>query len=105
MNDVLPGNVERPTLPERQEDARRTIAFALISVYLVLLVANIAVPIVLYLNSHPKTSMSLADLKDMTLVMSAALANLVGILGFVVGFYFKAMEEKAPGVRSKRRHK
>jgi hypothetical protein len=88
--DVVPTLRER-SVPQRQEDARSRIAFVLIALYVVLLLANIGVPVGLYLSSGGnKGPLTISDMKDMTLAISAALGSLVGILGVVVGFYFKS---------------
>lgn len=85
----LPVYLERTlTLPERQEDARRKIAFSFILVYLTLLAANIVIPLLLLINHI----VNLDQMKDLVLSVSAALGNIVGILGVVIGFYFKAAE-------------
>jgi len=86
-----------PTLPERQEDARRKIAFSFIVVYLLLLAANVAVPLVL-LVTH---TVNLDEMKDLVLSVSAALGNIVGILGVVIGFYFKAAETESKAAQTR----
>ncbi len=93
-----------PTAPkssqEKVADARKNIAYLLVGVYIVLLLGNVVLPIVLYLTSTPRTSFSMVDLKDLSSAISGVLGGLVGILGFVVGYYFKSIDDD-PAVAAK----
>lgn len=77
-----------------REESRKKIAYAVIAAYLFLLLFNISIPIILYLISKPSTPLQISDIKDLTLAISAAISSLVGILGFVMGYYFKSKEEE-----------
>jgi hypothetical protein len=97
--DILAGDrltvrAER-SVTQRQEDARSRIAYVLIGIYVVLLLANIGIPLALYVSSRPRGALSITDFKDLTLAISAALGSLVGVLGVVIGFYFKSLGESA----------
>ncbi|HPC93258.1 MAG TPA: hypothetical protein PLJ74_13550 [Myxococcota bacterium] len=76
----------------RKELSRHRIAIWFIWGYLILLTLAFAAPTVLYVVSKPANSLTVADLKDLLQAFSGALTGLTGILGFVVGYYFKGEE-------------
>lgn len=78
----------------RREDARRRIAYWVVATYLFLLLVNIGLPIGLYMAFREPGAFTIGDVKDLTSLITGALASLVGILGFVVGYYFKSLEDK-----------
>lgn len=87
-----------PKTPEQTTaDARKTIAYILVGVYVLLVVANVALPVTLFLTNRPAGPFSMSDLKDLSSAISSILAGLVGILGFVVGYYFKSIDEHGLG--------
>jgi hypothetical protein len=88
---VLPRIYAR-TLDEIQEDVRREIAKPLVFAYLVLLGLSILVPVLLLWAPHVSAG-GVSNARDLMLAMSASLSGLVGILGFVMGYYFKALEK------------
>jgi hypothetical protein len=75
---------------EREDRARSWIAIAFVGGYLALLLLSL-IPVVIYVARAP--DMSLSDVKDLGGVMAAALSSLAGLLGFVLGYYFKASEQ------------
>lgn len=75
----------------RKELARHRIALWFIWAYLILLTVTLVVPTVLYLIPKPSGT-SITELKDLLQAFSGALTGLTGILGFVVGYYFKGEE-------------
>lgn len=93
-SDPVPPAVLAPRSPEEiNADARRTIAYILIVSYVVLVIANVAVPVLLYLTSRPAGPFTMDDVRDLTSAITGILTGLVGILGFVVGYYFKALDD------------
>ena len=67
------------------------IAAAFVAGYLVVLIFSLS-PVLLYITRSPH--LSLSDVKDLGGVVAAAVSSLTGLLGFVLGYYFKAAEEK-----------
>jgi hypothetical protein len=99
---VVNAEIQRtlPTLPEqiaaraKSEDlARGRIAILVVSVYLLLVTLNVIIPITLYLISKPTQALSISELREISLVVSTAISSVLGILGFVLGYYFKASED------------
>lgn len=85
-----------PSFPEAEvpkERARRNIAYIVVGAYVLLLLVNVIVPTTIYLVARPSGSeFQISDLQDLTLAISGAISSLVGVLGFVMGYYFKASE-------------
>jgi hypothetical protein len=79
------------SLEKMQEDLRREIAKPLVFAYLGLLALSILVPVALLWLPHVSVG-EFTNARDLMLAMSGALSGLVGILGFVMGYYFKALE-------------
>ena len=81
------------TFAEMEADARKTIAHRLVFAYIILLAFSIVIPMALIWIPHVTNTFSVTDARDMMLAMSGALSGLVGILGFVMGYYFKALDK------------
>jgi hypothetical protein len=100
-----------PTVPthvksaaEREGDARFHIARRLVLAYVLLLTLTFVLPIALLWVPRVSTSIfSLTDARDLMLAMSGTLSGLVGILGFVMGYYFKAFDKPPEGKVSTKR--
>jgi len=97
--DALPD--ENWHVRKRQEDARARIAYAFVGGYLLLLLANIMVPVVLFLSASVKHPFGASDMTSLTGQISAAVSSLLGVLGVVLGYYFKATtdERRAKALR------
>jgi hypothetical protein len=67
------------------------IAATFVAGYLVILFLSLS-PVILFIARSP--DLSLSDVKDLGGVMAAAVSSLTGLLGFVLGYYFKASEAK-----------
>ena len=94
--NTLPSHaLPRPdTLTVEKEKARQRIAYIVVIAYVLLVAANIAIPTVLYMQYKPDyQSLNIDNVKDLMLAISSILSGLVGILGFVVGYYFKSIEQ------------
>lgn len=94
-------------LTHRQEGVRQDIARYLVFAYLTLLAFSIVAPTALLWIPHATMSASsIANARDLMLAMSGTLSGLVGILGFVMGFYFKtqvgSLEKATPKRRSRK---
>ncbi len=76
----------------RKELSRHRIALWFIFGYLALLTVTFVVPTIVFLVARPATPVTVVDFKDLLQAYSGALTGLTGILGFVVGYYFKAEE-------------
>jgi len=99
----------RPTksIAERQEEARWSLAKPLVFAYIALLASSLIIPmLLLWVPRAAVNGFTVSDARDLMLAMSGALSGLVGILGFVMGYYFKTLDEKheltTPGKRRRR---
>jgi hypothetical protein len=97
VTNLSPLETQPPSLEDKQEDARWNIARYLVRAYLALLALSILIPMFMLWVPHVKNAFPVTDVRDLMLAMSGALSGLVGILGFVTGYYFKALD-KSPGV-------
>jgi hypothetical protein len=78
---------------KREADARRRIAFVLVSAYVGLLAMNLLVPIVA-VKLIGSTTAEIAALKSASESVASILTGVAGVLGFVLGYYFKSEEHK-----------
>lgn len=76
---------------DREDRARTWIAYVFVGGYILVLICSL-VPVWVFLSQHSPLSMN--DLKDVAGVIAAAVSSLTGLLGFVLGYYFKAAEDK-----------
>jgi len=86
-----------------EADARKSIAQRLVLAYIILLAFSVVIPTaVMWIPNVTATSVT--DARDLMLAMSGSLSGLVGILGFVMGYYFKSLDKSpeatAPRVES-----
>jgi len=81
------------TAPVAKEKTRSSLAWVVLVGYLALLAVNVGGPLVLLSISDINAS----GAKDLILAISGALSGLVGVLGFVVGYYFKLdLQDRSP---------
>jgi len=73
------------------DDARHWIARWLVRGYLAILAVNVLVPLLLYVIARPK-GITIGDFKDLVLTLGTITGGLAGVLGFVMGYYFKSEE-------------
>jgi hypothetical protein len=79
---------------DAKERTRQRIAYVVIAAYIVLVIMNLVLPMLLYFSYWPpKDPLTIADIKDLMIAISGVLSGFVSILGFIVGYYFKAAEE------------
>lgn len=96
INALPKGVLPTPDKPPeaKKEEARRRIAYIVVIAYVVLVVANITIPTILYMKYKADNQpLNIENVKDLMIAISSILSGLVGILGFVVGYYFKAVEQ------------
>jgi hypothetical protein len=97
ITNIPPSDVPRgeKTPGVIRESTRQKIAYIVIIAYIILIFLNIILPMVLFLSFWPKdNSIDLVSIKDLMLAISGVLSGFVGILGFIVGYYFKATEQE-----------
>ncbi|MGX7678290.1 hypothetical protein ACSMXN_05275 [Jatrophihabitans sp. DSM 45814] len=71
-------------------DARHSIAKWLVLAYLAVLAVNIGGPFILYVTTSHHAPMTVDDFKNLVLTLGTVTTGLTGILGFVMGYYFKS---------------
>jgi hypothetical protein len=86
-----------------KEDARWTIARRLVLAYVLLLTFSLAIPTILLWTPRANNGFSVSDIRDLILAMSGTLSGLVGILGFVMGYYFKELDQSSGTTAGKSR--
>jgi len=97
-------NTHPPTPEQTREDARKSIAHSLVVAYVALLAFSIIIPMGLMFVPHViNNSVSVSDARDLMLAMSGTLSGLVGILGFVMGYYFKELDKQSEVTASSKR--
>lgn len=89
----LPGIRTSRRRQEREDKARMWIAAAFVAGYLLVLILSLS-PVLLFISRTK--NLSLTDVKDLGGVMATAVSSLTGLLGFVLGYYFKAAENRDP---------
>src|SRR5947209_1180025 len=94
VDTLTPAQTTPATLAEKEADARRSIAQRLVLAYVVLLAFSVVIPTALIWIPHVTTT-SVTDTRDLMLAMSGTLSGLVGILGFVMGYYFKSLDKSS----------
>jgi len=77
---------------------RHKVASRILWGYLILLGTVIATPIALLLIKGTTVD----NASKITIALSGALSGLVGVLGYVIGFYFKGEEQKVQAAESNR---
>lgn len=76
--------------PIPQSWTRHRLAWTVLFGYLVLLAATVGTAIALAFTSRP-----VSEVQQVVVTLTGALSALAGILGFVVGYYFKTEESAA----------
>ena len=79
---------------KQESDARRSIALRLVWAYLGLLFFTISIPVLLYLSGPSPDSARLSAIKELSAPLTAGISSVTGVIGFVLGYYFKS-EERA----------
>jgi hypothetical protein len=95
VSTLPPVTTQRRSPDEVKEDARWTIARRLVLAYVILLAFSLAIPMALLWSPRVSNGFSVSDARDLMLAMSGTLSGLVGILGFVMGYYFKELDKSA----------
>lgn len=97
--DVLP-DVEGQMGQQQREDTRTGIAYAFVAGYLFLLLLNILIPVILFISSSKQHPFATSDMRDMTAQISVTVSSLLGVLGVVLGYYFKSATDEKQSRRS-----
>lgn len=74
-----------------EDTARRKIAYLVVIGYLGVLAVNV-LPVAVYLLSH---DLRVQDVKDLATTMAVVISGVTGVVGFVLGYYFKAGERSS----------
>jgi uncharacterized membrane protein len=85
-----------------EDDTRHRIAFLVVRAYLAVLAFSV-MTIAAYLLFT--TALDPAAVRDLTGTMTAIVSGATGVLGFVLGYYFKAVETTASSPPQRRRTK
>lgn len=92
--DLSPMTAHVIAQAQKEGDARRSIASRLVWAYVALLFVTLLVPVTLYLAAPVPSSSQLSAIKDLATPLSAGLSSVTGVVGFVLGYYFKTEERK-----------
>lgn len=97
ITSVPPTALPEPkTKADPKERTRQKIAYIVIAAYILLVIMNLVLPMIMYFSYWPpKDPLTIADIKDLMMAISGVLSGFVSILGFIVGYYFKAAEQIA----------
>jgi hypothetical protein len=79
-------------LRKQDNDARRSIALRLVWAYLGLLFLTISIPVLLYMSGPSPDSARLSAIKELSAPLTAGISSVTGVIGFVLGYYFKSEE-------------
>ena len=85
----------RPLQSDPEGDARRSIAMRLVWVYAALLFATVLAPAVLYFWAPTPSASTLTAIKDLGGPMTVGVSSVTGVIGFVLGYYFKSEERRS----------
>jgi hypothetical protein len=84
------------TLSKQESDARKAIAGRLVWAYMLLLLASVAVPVVLFFTAQQvPDANAISAIKEISAPATAAVSSVTGVIGFVLGYYFKSEERRA----------
>lgn len=60
--------------------------------YLAIVAINVLVPLALFVLNRPHIVLTVNDFKDLVLTLGTITGGIAGVLGFVMGYYFKSTE-------------
>jgi hypothetical protein len=88
--------IRRPTAEQRREgEARRKIAFILVWGYLAIITLDIVAPVVI-VKMLGSTTEEIDAVRTISEEIAPLITAVVGVLGFVLGYYFKTEEKDKP---------
>jgi hypothetical protein len=88
--------VRRPTAEQRREgEARRKIAFILVWAYLAIITLDIVAPVAIVMMLGSGTG-QIDAVRTISEEIAPLITAVVGVLGFVLGYYFKSEEKDKP---------
>jgi hypothetical protein len=85
----------RPLPSDVEGDARRSIALRLVWIYAALLFASVLVPVAMYFLAPAPSDSTLSAIKDLGGPITVGVSSVTGVIGFVLGYYFKSEERKS----------
>jgi hypothetical protein len=85
-----------------QDDARHKIAKWLVLAYVSVIAINVGGPFILYVTNRHNSPMTIDDFKNLVLTLGTVTTGLAGILGFVMGYYFKSEADNKAVRKAKR---
>lgn len=89
------GPLQLDTIIKQESDARKTIAGRLVWAYMLLLLASVAIPVALYFTAqHVPDANAISAIKEVSAPAAAAVSSVTGVIGFVLGYYFKSEERR-----------
>ena len=95
---TVPLTSRRPSAEQRREgEARRKIAFILVWGYLGILTLTIIAPVVI-VKLIGSTNAEIDAVRSLSEGIAPLMTAVVGVLGFVLGYYFKSEEKLPPNI-------
>lgn len=80
---------------KQESDARKTIAGRLVWAYMILLLASVVIPVTLYFTAQQvPDANAISAIKEISAPAAAAVSSVTGVIGFVLGYYFKSEERR-----------
>jgi hypothetical protein len=77
----------------KEGDARRSIAISLVATHMGLLLISVVTPVAIYLMGQNAVDPSrLSAMKELPVPISAGITSVTGVIGLVLGYYFKSQE-------------
>lgn len=78
-----------------ETDARKSIALRLVWAYMGLLFLSILLPVTLYLAGSSPGEATITAIKELSGPLTAGVGSVTGVIGFVLGYYFKSEERRS----------
>jgi uncharacterized membrane-anchored protein len=83
------------SIAEKEADARRSIAQWLVLAYIGLVAFGVMTSVIMLWIPRSAQTFTVADVKEVMGSITGVLTGLVGVLGFVMGYYFKSVDSAA----------
>lgn len=94
VSALSPAAAAEIEIKQKESDARRSIAMKLVYAYVAVLTLSVLVPVGLYVlgTSGAEEGDRREAVREISAPLAAGLTSLTGVLGFVLGYYFKSAE-------------